>query len=350
MNLKMTGLCLIPVFVAVLLSGCSDSSPTAASFTSPSSTAAEPTASLDDPVLGSTLEKWTKKYGQPQGKNLTRLMQDYIILKFYNRPEAYDIFLQFAYLDQKRRTSTEADSIVKQFLPKDAVIVARGKKELSSQELFFDQIDTYDSPSLSTLFGEGSIEVRKKVWTTADPKPGISDIQIAYITQTEAELIANFKKHQEELAKQDNNQSGTKQKNASPEQENAKQLINSLVKANRERLKQHRDFLEQTNQTITEQYKAQKASPDKKEWNAFVETIHDEISQQRDEFISIYVDIRAIPKEYVKFTLSISELFAKLDGDLILVLSDDLDGKKNQLPKVKKEIRALFETIEDDDL
>ncbi|RCW40100.1 hypothetical protein [Paenibacillus prosopidis] len=334
---------MVPVVAVILLSACTGNPQDIQ--TAPQTTVSQKTsesASTDEyPILGSTLDGWTKKYGQPQGENLVRFEQDYILVKFFDKPEAYDIFLQFVYLDQKRRTSIEADSVVKQFLPKDSIIKEKGKKEsVDETGRYFIQIDIYDSPSLKAVFGDGHVEVRKTVWTDSDPKPGISDIQLTYLTNEDIELM-------EEMSNESDN---VDQNESNLENEELNELMDSLLQANREQLMHHRDNLDTIYRAIVDKYNKLKANYNTSEWSTFVKHTQDDINKHRDEFIKVFVDVRLIPSEHIKFALPIAELFAKLKQDLIIEMGKDLDGKTNELPQITKEIENLFHTLMDDGL
>lgn len=357
--MKMPRQCLIPILLIFLLTGCtsnpktSQTAPSPASnstLPNPSPTINIPKATNDDPILGSTLGKWVLKYGNHQGKNQYRFQQNYITVGFFNSLECYRIFLQFAYLDQKRRTSTEADAVAKEFLPQDASVVETGKKAQVEEERFYYERDIYDSSDLKKVFGNGFIEVKKTVWSDSDPKPGVSDIQISYITEQEAAQNAKYEKHLEELSKQDTVQTDKSKVNQNPEKEKVLELINSLQNKNIEQLKQHRDFLELQYQSLNEQYQVQRKNPNQAAWNDFASTTSDAIEKQKEEFIYIFVDTRSIPIPHVKFTLSIAELFAKLNHDLINEMSNELNGKKNDLPQVKNDIEVLFKSLKNDGL
>ncbi len=357
--MKMLYQCLIPILFIFLSTGCMTNPKTSQTVSSPASNSILPNSSPtinitkatnDGPVLGSTLGKWVLKYGNHQGKNQYRFQQNYITVGFFNRLECYRIFLQFAYLDQKRRTLIEADAVAKEFLPQDASVVETGKKTQVEEERFYYERDTYDSTELKKVFGNGFIEVEKTVWSDSDPKPGVSAIQISYITEQEAAQNAKYEKHLEALAKEDTVQTDEKKVNPNPEKEKVLELVKSLQNKNNEQLKQHRDFLELEYQSLNEQYQVQRKNPDQAAWIEFAAATREAIKEQKEEFIYIFVDTRSIPIPHVKFALSIAELFAKLNHDLINEMSNDLNGNKNDLFQVKNDIEVLFKTLMDDGL
>lgn len=287
------------------------------------------------------MEIWEKKYGPPQGKNLSRFADNYVIVKFFDKPQSYNVFLQFAYLDQKRRTTDEADTIAKQYLPKDAVVMETGKKQDIYQEnRYFTETDTFESPTLKKVFGEGHIEVRKRIWIDEYSKPGISDIELAYVTVAEARMNADLVSRTEETVADTPN----------PEREKLLKLRESALQSNKNQLAQFRDFLSSAMQSILEEYNLQKTNEKKTEWINFTKLTHENIDEQRNEFLNVFVDIRVIPFEFIKYVMPISELFTLVDRSLINELTKDLDGKANEMSPLINEIETLFKSLTEEGL